>query len=65
MGTPEGHQKSIFNSPKVKKIQRKIWDLCDKVYISSTQKHEKDIETPNLPIRTKMWSFLSNDGPYF
>jgi hypothetical protein len=27
MGTPEGHQKSIFNTQKVKKKQRYIWDL--------------------------------------
>jgi hypothetical protein len=33
MGTPEGegHQKSIFHTPKVKKKQRCIWNLSDKV----------------------------------
>jgi hypothetical protein len=30
MGTRKGHQKSIFNTPKVKK-QRYIWDLSEKV----------------------------------
>jgi hypothetical protein len=31
IGTPEGHQKSVFNTPKLKKKQRYIWDLYDKV----------------------------------
>jgi hypothetical protein len=49
MGTPESHQKSIFNISKVKK-QRYI---SDKVCQSSTQKHKKVIETPNQPIEIK------------
>jgi hypothetical protein len=39
MGTPEGHQKSIFNTPKVEN--------------KTTQKHKKVIETPNQPIEIK------------
>jgi hypothetical protein len=31
METPEGHQKSLFNTSKVKKIKIYIWDLSDKV----------------------------------
>jgi hypothetical protein len=40
MGTPEGHQISIFNTSKVKKKQR-------------PQKRKKVIETPNRPIEIK------------
>jgi hypothetical protein len=30
MGTPESHQKSIFNIPKVKKNKDTLWNLSDK-----------------------------------
>jgi hypothetical protein len=55
MRTPEGHQKSIFNTPKVKKKkQTYIWELSDKVCkLNPTQKHKKVIETPNQPIEIK------------
>jgi hypothetical protein len=43
MGTPEDHQKSIFNTSKVKKNKD----------TSSTQKHKKVLETPNQPIEIK------------
>jgi hypothetical protein len=46
MGTPEGHQKSIFNTSKVKK-ERYIWDG---IYPT---KHKKIIETLNQPIEIK------------
>jgi hypothetical protein len=48
MGTPKGHQKSIFNTPKVKKKQRDIWDPTK--FASSTKKSSEVIETPNQPI---------------
>jgi hypothetical protein len=49
MGTPEGHQKSIFNNPKVKKT--KIHNgIYPTKFASSTQKHKKVIETPNQKI---------------
>jgi uncharacterized protein YcgL (UPF0745 family) len=48
MGTPEGHQKSIFYTPKVKKKQ-----IHPTMFASSTQKHKKVIETPNQPIEIK------------
>jgi hypothetical protein len=50
MRTPEGHQKSIFNTQKVKKKkERYIWNLSDKV----CKQHKKVIETPNQPIKIK------------
>jgi hypothetical protein len=45
---PQGHQKSIFNTSKVKKT--KIHPIK---FASSTQKHQKIIETPNQPIEKK------------
>jgi hypothetical protein len=50
MGTPEGHQKSIFNTPKVTKNKDGI---CPTKFASSTQKHKKVIKTPNQPIEIK------------
>jgi hypothetical protein len=49
MGTPEGHQKRIFNTPKVEKNK----DTDPTKFASSTQKHKKVIETPNQPIEIK------------
>jgi hypothetical protein len=49
MGTPEGHQKSIFNTPKVKKTKIH-YGIYPTKFASSTQKHKKVIETPNQPI---------------
>jgi hypothetical protein len=51
MGTPEGHQKSIFKTPKGK--EKDTYGIYPTKFASSTQKHKKVIETPNLPIRTK------------
>jgi hypothetical protein len=44
MGTPEGHQKSIFNTSKVKKT---------KIHMGYISQHKKIIETPNQPIEIK------------
>jgi hypothetical protein len=53
MRTPEVHQKSIFNTSKVKK-ERYIWDgIHPTKFASSTQKHKKIIETLNQPIELK------------
>jgi hypothetical protein len=49
MGTPEGHQKSIFNTAKVKK-NKDTYGIYPTNFASSTQKHKKVIETPNQPI---------------
>jgi hypothetical protein len=46
MGTPEGHQKSIFNTPKVKKKQRYI-------FASSTQKHKNSCRNTKSTNRNK------------
>jgi hypothetical protein len=48
MGTPEGHRKSIFNTPKVKK-KKDTYEIYPTKFASSTQKHKKVIETPNQP----------------
>jgi hypothetical protein len=50
MGTSEGHQKSIFNTLKVKKKQRNICYPTE--FAWSAQNPKKIIRTPNLPIRT-------------
>jgi hypothetical protein len=47
MGTPEGHQTSIFNTPKVKN------GIYPTKFASSTQNHKKVIKTPNQPIEIK------------
>jgi hypothetical protein len=47
MGTPEGHQKSIFHTPKG------TYGIHPTKFASSTQKHKKVIETPNQPIEIK------------
>jgi hypothetical protein len=53
-GTPEGHQKSIFNTPKVKKNED-TYGIYPTKFACLTQKHKKVIETPNLPIKTKIF----------
>jgi predicted HNH restriction endonuclease len=57
-GTPQGHQKSIFKTPKVKKhkIQRykDTYGIHPTKFASSTQKYKKVIETPNQPIEKKI-----------
>jgi hypothetical protein len=50
IGTPQGHKKSKFNTPKVNKT--KIY-MGPTKFASSTQKHKKVIETPNQPIEIK------------
>jgi hypothetical protein len=52
MGTPEGHQKSIFNTSKVKK-HKDTYGIYPTKFASSTQKHQKVIETPNQPFEIK------------
>jgi hypothetical protein len=39
MGTPEGLQKSIFNTPKVKKKNKDAYEIYTTKFASSTQKH--------------------------
>jgi hypothetical protein len=52
METPEDHQKSIFNTPKVKK-NKDTYRIYPKKFASSTQKNKKVIETPIQPIEIK------------
>jgi competence CoiA-like predicted nuclease len=52
MGIPESHQKSIFNTPKVKK-NKDTYEIYPTKFASSTQQHKKVIETPNQPIEIK------------
>jgi hypothetical protein len=52
MGTREGHQKSIFNSPIVKK-NKDTYGIYPTKFVSSIQKHKKVIVTPNQPIQIK------------
>jgi hypothetical protein len=54
MGTPEGHQKSIFNTSKGKK-NKYTYGIYPSEFASSTQNPKKIIRTPNLPIRTKFF----------
>jgi hypothetical protein len=49
MGTPERHQKSIFDTSKVKKTKIHMGSYPTK-FANSTHKHKKIIETPNQPI---------------
>jgi hypothetical protein len=53
MGAPEGHQKSIFNTSKVKKKNKFKYGIYLTKFASSTQKHKKVIEIPNQPIELK------------
>jgi hypothetical protein len=52
METPEGHQKSIFNSSKEKK-NKDTYGFYPIKFANSTQKHKKIIKTPNQPIEKK------------
>jgi transposase len=52
MGISEGHQKSIYNTPKVKK-NKDTYGIYPTKFTSSTQKHKKVIKTPNQPIEIK------------
>jgi hypothetical protein len=52
MGTPEGHQKSIYNTPPVKK-KKDTYGIYPTKFASSTQQHKKVNETPNQPIEIK------------
>jgi hypothetical protein len=52
MGTPEGHQKIIFNTSKVKK-NKNTFEIYPIKFAGSTKNHKKIIETPNQPIETK------------
>jgi hypothetical protein len=49
MGTSEGHQKSIFNTPKLKKKNQDTYGIYPTKLASSTQKHKKVIKTLNQP----------------
>jgi hypothetical protein len=51
MGTPKGHQKCIFNTPKVNK-KTKIHMESIRQSLQA-QQHKKVIETPNQPIEIK------------
>jgi hypothetical protein len=55
MGTPEGHQKSIINTSKVKKTKIHMGSIRQSLQ-NSTQKHKKIKETPNQPIEIKIIS---------
>jgi hypothetical protein len=46
MGTPEGHQKSIFKTSKVEK-NKDTFGIYSTKFASSTPKHKKIIETPS------------------
>jgi hypothetical protein len=52
MGTPVGHQKSIFNTPKLIK-NKDAYGIYPTKFASLTQKHKKVFETPNQPIEIK------------
>jgi hypothetical protein len=52
MVTPEGHQKSIFNTPKVKK-NKDTYKIYPTKFTRSTQKQKKIIKSPNQPIEIK------------
>jgi hypothetical protein len=52
MGTPEGHQKSIFNTSNVEK-NKDIYGFYPTKFARLTQKHKKVIEKPNQPIEKK------------
>jgi hypothetical protein len=52
IGSPEGYQKSIFNTTKVKK-NKDTYRIYPKKFASSTQKNKKVIETPIQPIEIK------------
>jgi hypothetical protein len=51
-GLLEGHQKSIFNTPKVKK-NKDTYGIYPTKFASSTQNHKKVVEIPNQPIEIK------------
>jgi hypothetical protein len=51
MGTPEGHQKSIFSISEGEKTQKFIWTE----FAGSTQNPYKIIKTPNLPNEMKIF----------
>jgi hypothetical protein len=50
MGTPEGHQQSIFNTSKVKKTKIHMGSIRQNL---QAQKHKEFIETPNQSIEIK------------
>jgi predicted GH43/DUF377 family glycosyl hydrolase len=54
MDTPEGHQKSIFNTSKVKKMEIHN-GIYPTEFASSTQNPKKINGTPNLLIKTKIF----------
>jgi hypothetical protein len=56
MGTPEGHQKSIFNIPKGKKTKIHMGSIRQN--LQAQRKNIKFIKRTNQPIRTKI--FLKN-----
>jgi hypothetical protein len=55
MGTPEGFQKSIFFTSKMKKTKNS-YEIYPTEFAGSTQNNKKDIRTPNLPIKMKIFS---------
>jgi hypothetical protein len=52
MGTPEGLQKSIFITSKVKKKTKYSCGIYPTEFEGSTQNHKKIIKTQNQPIKT-------------
>jgi cellulose biosynthesis protein BcsQ len=58
METPEGYQKCIFNTSKVKK-NKDTYGIYPTKFASSTQKHKKVIKTSNQPIEIKKMSSKS------
>jgi hypothetical protein len=52
MGTPEGQQKSIFNTPKAKKTKIHTESIRQSLQAQPKNK-KKVIETPNQPIEIK------------
>jgi hypothetical protein len=53
MRTPEGHQKIIFITSKVKKKTKNTFEIYPTKFAGSTKNHKKIIETPKQPIETK------------
>jgi septum formation inhibitor MinC len=52
MGTPEGHQKSIFNTSKVEKTKTHMGSIRQNLQ-AQPKNTKKVIETPNQPIEIK------------
>jgi hypothetical protein len=60
-GTPEGHQKSIFNTSKEKKTKMHMASIRQSLQAQlktefQTKILKKNVETPNLPIKSKIFT---------